>query len=71
METESLPWLPEARAEPFGVRLVDTSPRPAVAVSAAFSELNNPVVMTVNAKTAATTTKAIKTIAVSRPVIPF
>ena len=43
---------------------------PAKAVSYAFSEVNNPVVRTVNANTAATTTKAIKTMAVSNPVIP-
>jgi hypothetical protein len=43
---------------------------PANAVSFAFSDVNNPVVNTVNANTAATTTKAIRTIAVSSPVIP-
>ena len=60
-----------ATIEPLGKRAVEASPRADDAVSAAFSELNSPVVMTAKAKTAATTTKAIKTMAVSRPVMPF
>ena len=56
--------------EPLIVRDDDVVATPANAVSLAFSDVNRPVVNTVNANTAATTTKAIRTIAVSRPVIP-
>src|SRR5581483_6302716 len=44
--------------------------RPAYTVSLPRSELKSPVLSTTNANTAATTTKAIRTIAVSRPVMP-
>ena len=62
---------PIAVIVPFRAKVEDDDATPAIAVSLAFSEVNSPVVSTVNANTAATTTKAISTIAVSNPVIPL
>ena len=62
---------PIAVTLPLTDNVDDTDPTPAKVVSFAFSDVNSPVVSTVNANTAATTTKAIKTIAVSRPVLPL
>ena len=44
--------------------------RPPIAASLLFSELRRPVLKTAKAKTEATTTKAMRMMAVSRPVMP-
>ena len=56
--------------EPFSSMVDRVCARPAVMVSLALSLENIPVDRAAKAKTDDTTTKAISTIAVSRPVIP-
>lgn len=65
-----LPALASAITFPRMLNVADVSSRPPRAASLLFSELNNPVLRTAKAKTEATTTKAIRTMAVSRPVMP-
>ena len=62
--------LESAITSPRRLKVYDVSCRPPRAASLLFSELKNPVLSTANAKTEATTTKAMRTMAVSRPVIP-
>jgi len=57
--------------EPFNSNVPRASARPALMVSFALSLENRTVDRVANAKTDETTTKAISTIAVSRPVIPL
>ena len=64
-------FVPPATTLPMSSRLPPAEETPSKAVSLAFSDVKRPVVNTVKANTAATTTKAMRTIAVSRPVIPF
>ena len=54
---------------PRTLRVDDVSSNPPSTVSLLFSELSNPVLRTAKANTEATTTKAISTMAASRPVI--
>jgi hypothetical protein len=57
--------------EPFSSMVALVWARPAFTVSLALSLENMPVDRAAKAKTEDTTTNAINTIAVSRPVIPF
>jgi hypothetical protein len=59
-----------AVTEPLRIKEELASVNAACEVVFAFSVLNRPVVITVNANTAATTTNAINIIAVSNPVTP-
>ena len=63
--------LESAITSPRRLKVDDVSCRPPRAASLLFSELKSPVFSTAKAKTAATTTKAMRTMAVSRPVIPL
>ena len=64
------PELAAAITFPRILKVADVSSRPPSAAYLLFSELKSPVLRTANANTEATTTKAIRTMAVSRPVMP-
>ena len=63
--------LPVPMTEPYSCMDARVWARPTLIVSLALSLANIPVGKAANAKTDEITTNAIKTIAVSRPVIPF
>jgi hypothetical protein len=54
-----------------GIGVDDVSSKPPNTVSLLFSELSSPVLRTAKANADATTTNAMSTMAVSRPVIPL
>ena len=64
------PGLAAAITFPRMLKVADVSSKPPSAASLLFSELKSPALRTANANTEATTTKAIRTMAVSRPVMP-
>ena len=65
-----VPVLATAMTCPRRLSVADVSSRPPRVASLLFSELKIPVLRTAKANTEATTTKAMRTMAVSSPVIP-
>ena len=70
VSTAVLSELASAITSPRRLRVAEVSARPPSVASLLFSELKSPVLSTAKANTEATTTKAMRTMAVSRPVIP-
>ena len=64
------PAFASATTSPLRLVVADVSWRPPFTVPVLYSELSNPVLRVAKANTEATATKAIRTIAVSRPVVP-
>ena len=65
-----LAGLASPMTDPLKLMVDEVSSKPPNTVSLLFSELSSPVLRTANANTEATTTNAMSTMAVSRPVIP-
>jgi len=65
-----LPELASPMTSPRILKVDEVYASPPSTVSLLFSELSKPVLRTAKANTEATTTKAMRTMAVSRPVIP-
>ena len=69
VSTYVVPVLATAMTYPRRLSVADVSSRPPRVASLLFSELKIPVLRTAKANTEATTTKAMRTMAVSIPVI--